>query len=461
MRFLIKTLIWGVVVLALLCVAAPYGVGWLVAARFDRVVAHLSVPGYLQVVSRDFDRGWFVSRATVVLRPSGPLCRTRPCPVITLDSRIDHGPLAWGAADASLVPVLAVVTTHADLTSLWPRYVFSPAPDPLTITSRIRLNSRGQAWLRLDGASFDVSRQHPVAHVKTAAVTGALQSGLLARRIDGLRLDWPSFSLVRQSGGHLAWRNVHFRAQSAAGGALANRHFSADSITLDNGSGHATRLTHVDLTMRRPQPKTTAVALNIEKLVLPDNSQGTFILEARQRGMNPLAWATLPGRWSALGGRPGGALNAPKLYRDIVPELLPGGSRIQIDRFELAMRDGAIRARGHIQAPPHYRRTDTAVGLLSQLQGRLRLSLPRPILRRLTAYMLGVADTGDPQAAIDARIDAGVRELVARDLIAPVDDGKRYRIQIVLEDGRMRINGRDRPGWKVLVDQLQAAAQGL
>lgn len=457
MRLLIKTLFWGIAVLALLGVVAPYGVGWLLAGRFDQVVVHLSRPGYLQVVRRDFDRGWFVSHATVVLRPIGPLCHRRPCPVITLHSRIDHGPLAWGAEPASLVPVWAVVKTRADLMSLWPRYVFSPAPEPLMVTSRFRLDSRGQAHLLLEGASFDVARQNPVAHVETATVSGDLQSGLLARRIDGLDLSWPSFSLVRQSGGHLGWRNVHFQARPAGDGALANRRLSADSVTLDDGSGQATRLTGLTLKTRRPVADTTAVSLHIDRLVLPDNTQGAFILEARQHGMRPLAWATLPGRWSRLGGWSGGALNAPEFYHDIVPSLLPSGSRVRVNRFELATHDGVIRARAHIRTPDDFKPPAGAVELLSQLDAELQLSLPRPIVRRLVKRTLGPADSARPDAAIDTRIQA----LVARNLMAPADDGKRYRVRVVLHHGQMKINGRNRAEWRSLVDQLQAAAQGL
>ncbi|AWN15212.1 DUF945 family protein [Salinisphaera sp. LB1] len=457
MRRLIKTLLWGLAALALLGVAAPYGVGWVLAARFDAVVAHLAVPGYLQVVRRTFDRGWFVSHATVVLRPIGPLCHAQPCPALALASRIDHGPLAWGATPVSLSPVLAVVETRADLTSLWPHYAFSPAPGPLTVTSHIRLDGRGRAHLSFTGMTFSVARRKPVAQVETATVSGALRFGWLARRIHGLSLDWPSFSLVRQSAGHIAWRHLHFQARAAPGGELANSRLTADSITLDNGHGHATRLSHLKLTTRCPAPGTTAVSLHIGKLVLPDSTQGAVILHARQHGLHPLAWAALPDRWRRLGGWSGGALDAPELYHDILPGLLPPGSQVQVGRFELATRDGAIRAGAHIQVPPDFKPSRDAAAALSQLQARLRLSLPRPILRRLLGRTLGATAGAPPEAAIDARVQA----LVARNLIAPSDDGQRYRMRLVLGDGRMRINGRNRPQWRALVGQFVAAAQGL
>lgn len=457
MRVLIKTLLWGLAVLAVLGVAAPYGVGWLLAARFDRVAAHLSIPGYLQIVDKHFDRGWFVSHARIVVRPRGPLCHNRPCPTVRLKSRVDHGPLAWAANPTSLAPVLAVVTTRVDPSELWPRYVFTPTPGPVTVTTRIGLDSRGRVRLALRGATFDVARRHRVAHVETAAVSGRLQSGFMARRIDGLRLDWPSFSLVRQSGGHLAWRNVHFQGRSTAAGVLADRELKADSMTLDNGHGRATRLTDLDLTTHRPRPDTTAVSLHIDKLVLPDNTRGTFILEARQQGMKALAWARLPGRWRQLGGWSGGALNKPALYQDVAADLLPPGTRIQVNRLELATRDGAIRARGRLAVPEAFKRPDDAVALLSQLRGRFRLTLPRSILRRLIGHSLGSTGSGSADAAIDERL----HDLVARDLITPIQDGKRYRVRLALDHGQVRINGRRRPEWRSLVAQFQAAVPGL
>ena len=150
-------------------------------------------------------------------------------------------------------------------------------------------------------------------------------------------------------------------------------------------------------------------------------------------------------------------MNALELYHDVLPRLLPPGSRVRVDRFELATRDGAIRAQAHMQIPQDFKPTNSAVAWLSQLQARLQLSLPRPIMRRLVRRTLGPADSARPEAAIDAR----VHELVARDLIAPADGGGRYVVQVVLDDGHMAINGRNRPEWRVLVDQFQAAAQGL
>ena len=283
MRLLIKTLVWGVAVLALLCVAAPYGVGWLLAGRFDQTVAHLSVPGYLQIVRRNFDRGWFVSRAIVVLRPIGPLCHTKPCPVVTLDSRIDHGPLAWGAEPVSLVPVLAVVKTQADLTSLWPRYVFSPSPGPLTVTSRIRLDSRGQAQLSLKGITFDVARQNPVAHVETATVSGSLQSGLLARQIHGLTSGLAVVFAGASVGRSSRLAQVEFPARPAPTGRLPTGDSRLTRSRWTTASGHATRLTDLKIVTRQPAPDTTAVSIKIEQLVLPDNTQGTFILMRASR----------------------------------------------------------------------------------------------------------------------------------------------------------------------------------
>lgn len=454
MRVLIKTLAWGMAVLVLIGVAAPAAIGWALALRFDRAVDELAVPGYLEVVSRDFDRGWFQSQAQVVLKPIGPLCHTRPCPVLTLENRIDQGPLAWGADQDRLRPVLAVVHTQADPTELWPRYVFSPTPGPVTLVSRVGLDTRGRARLTLDGITFDVARQNPIAHLETATVRGELQSSVLGRSLHGLRLDWPSFSMVKQSGGHIGWRGLHVEADAGPAGMLTRRRLSADSFTLDNGQGQATRLSDLRLTTREQSGGRTAVSMHIDRLVLPDNTQGTLIVEANEQGLQPGAWATVAGRWQQLGGWSGGALNEPALYQQVLPSLFADGADVHVQRLELATGDGAIRIRGDMSVPQSIRPVEAATDWLAQLDLDFRLSLPAAFLRRLVAQ---TAASASPAREVEARLAA----LKQRQLIAPSDKGKNYSVHLKLHDGQMTINGRRRPQWRSLIAQFQAASPGL
>lgn len=447
---MITTVLWGMVVLALIGGVAPAGVGWLLSARFDRAVSNLAIPGYLQIAHSDFERGWFVSHAQIVLQPVGPLCQDKPCPVVRLDSRIDQGPLPWGADLDSLVPVLAVIRTRADLTSLWPYYGFSPKPALLRATTRIDLDMAAHMRIALAGTNFDVSNERPVVHAESAPISGDLTFKSLRRGIDHLQLGWPSFSLVWQQGGHLGWSGMHFSAQP---GAHAKRRLTADTVTLDNGRGLATRLSGVRLAVQHSGAGTTALDLDIDRLVLPGGAHSAFVLHSKAEGLAPRAWAALPARWEQLGGLSGGALNRAALYRDVLPALLPAGARLRIRRFELTTPEGAIRADAKIAAPKHYHSPTSAKALLSQLEVRAHMSFPASLLRRVVARSVG---TGS-KSAIDARIQA----LIKRGLIQPMSQGQRYRTQVFLDSGQMIINGRKRPEWRRMVTQFQAAAQGL
>lgn len=295
MRVIGKTLLWVAIVLALIVVGLPGAIGFYMAREFDYAVANLTVPGTLEVADSHFDRGWFSSHAVISLRPVGALCHISPCPVITLDSTIHHGPLVFGSAErGSLRPVLAVADTHADPSSLWPRYVFSPVPGPVTLHTRVGLDTRGHVSLNLAGVSFDVARQEPVAHVDSATLDGQLTTAVAGRAISGVSLEWPSFALSPQHGGRVAWRGLALRAHGGSqDGQPAHGHLHLESLTLDNGQGQSTRLSGIDTQVKLRGADAGVLSLAADRVVMPDNTQGELHLRLSGHGVNPAAWAEI------------------------------------------------------------------------------------------------------------------------------------------------------------------------
>lgn len=462
MRVIGKTLIWGIIVLALIGAGLPGVIGFYMAREFNYAVANLRVPGTLEVAGSHFERGWFSSQATIALRPVGALCHVSPCPVITLDSTIHHGPLAFGAdGSRGLSPVLAVADTHADPTSLWPRYVFSPAPGPITLHTRVGLDTRGHVTLHVDGMSFDVARQQPLAHVDSAALDGRLTTAVAGHAITGVSLDWPSFDLSPQDGGRLAWRGLTLDAsRDSKSGPHSRGHVHLDSLTLDNGQGRATRLSGVDIDVDRQGPDAGDLSLVADRVVMPDNTQGELHLGLRLEGVTPAAWAGLPSQWRALGGLVGGAADDPRFYHDVVPGVVTPGFRFVIKQAALYTEDGPLRMSGHIGVSDTLTPADTAAATLRQLDINLRLQVPAQLARRLTRRQLAAA-RGDGLAVADAAVDQQLSNLVQRDLIEPVADGKAYRMALRVDNGHLLFNGQSRPGWQAMVDQIQATLQGL
>lgn len=462
MRVIGKTLLWGLAVLALIGVGLPGAIGFYMARQFDYAVANLIVPGTLEVADSHFERGWFSSQAVITLRPVGALCHASPCPLITLNSTIHHGPLALGADETqTLQPVLAVADTHADLTSLWPRYVFAPVPAPVVLHTRVGLNTQGHVQLHLDGVSFDVARQAPVAHVDSAALDGELNTTLAGRAISNVSIAWPSFDLSPQAGGRLAWRGLNVKShRSRLAGPMAHTQLHLDSLTLDDGQGRATRISDFDIRLQRAAADTGALNIRARHIVLPDDTQGELHLKMTGEGIVPGAWASLPSQWRALGGRRGGAADDPRLYRDVLPGLLRPGFRFQLKQAALYTEQGPIQLSGHLAVPKALQPALTASRLLQQLDVALTLQMPKALARRFVGRQLAAERDSDvlvsPQA-VDRRL-ANWRQ---QGLLRWDPDEQAYRAVLRISDGQLRLNDQPQPGWQSVVDQVQATLQGL
>ncbi|MDA3919653.1 MAG: DUF945 family protein [Salinisphaera sp.] len=467
MRLIGKTLLWGTLVLALLGVGLPGLIGFYMAREFDHAVASLRVPGLVEVAGSQFDRGWFSSHARISLRPIGPLCHASPCPTVILNSRIYQGPLAFGAPGrGSLRPVLAVADTRVNPAALWPRYVFSPVPGPLILRSRVALDTRGHVALHLDGVSFQVSRRQPIAQFQTSAVDGALTTAIAGRAIAGGQLRWPSFALSPQHGGRLAWRNLELTVGKIdpAADRLDHLVLTADSITLDNGQGRATRLSQFEGDLQRSAPGQAALSLAVREVVLPDNTHGELHLKITVADADEAAWMALPGQWRTLGGLTGGAADDPRLYTDVLPGVLSPGFRLAIAKSALYTKNGPLRLSGHLSVPKALQPSTMAADTIRQLDIALRIRVPAVLAQRFTKHQIA-ARQGDGMAVSAQRVDQELQSLTARGLItrqSAVDGhAASYGVTLRIHNGKLTLNGHGEPGWQSVVDQTQAAIQGL
>ena len=124
--------------------------------------------------------------------------------------------------------------------------------------------------------------------------------------------------------------------------------------------------------------------------------------------------------------------------------------------MSLVAGDERLSARLTLAAPPDLGGPTNAVDVLSALDLQARAGLSRHWLRRLAARARPPAPVEDTERAIDGTTE----RLVSRALI--VRDGPAYYTSRArFQDGGLIINGRPRPEWRSIVQQLQAAAPGL
>lgn len=148
-----KKITIAVLVLLLLLIAAPWGIGQLAEARvnagLDRIVEQAP---YLKIVERRWTRGWFRSEQQVtfalepVVHSAGPMR-------FTLRNEILHGPLLWPASLG-----IARVNTRLELDAQTRQKLVDifGSDDPLRVSTRVSFFGGGSTRLSGDGRTIEV-----------------------------------------------------------------------------------------------------------------------------------------------------------------------------------------------------------------------------------------------------------------------------------------------------------------
>jgi len=465
-----KTLFFGLLTLLALAVAAPALTGLYLARGFDDLVARFERPGISQVVSSHFQRGWFKSHAMVRLRLDGALCAQSPCPTVTLDSVVHHGPISFTApreARGAFKPTLGVAVTGIDPASLWPRLVFEPTLEPLRLVTRVGLDGRAVSHLDADGASVDVARKERLAHVESSALDARLTVPLRDAGIDG-EFDWPRFRIVGEAGGQLGWRGlvISSREASDSTGVVAGRQLRAESVRMASQTGNSALLQGL---IWRLQPVSAGgdrdgVRLDgrISRLVLDNNEYGPLILQGRLDDIDVGAWAGAGRELAAANGliADGDDSASPTPYQNILAQLLATRPRIDLERLLLTTPDGDIRGHLRISAPDEPLPDRLLADTIARFELDFALDLPATMTRDIAVQVM-LNNGWKPYELEEADITQALTRLLDRGLIERASDGDAYRLRLRIHEGRLMLNGRNQPGWQSVVDRYEAAREQL
>lgn len=463
-----KTLLPGVFVLIALLLGAPALVGLYLARDFDRYVAQLNQPGVMQVVGTRFERGWFQSEARVSVQLADRFCDAPPCTTLILDSTIHHGPIPLTAPvnqNTGLAPALAVVVSRLDLSPLWPRLVFDPPLEPLTIVTRVGFGGAVHSRAHLPASRFNVARAASVAQVTTAPLTitaeTALQGGPLVAR-----LDWPLLKIVGAQGGQLELRELEAGMQTAgdARGRVVSQQLRLESFTVGDGQGLSARLQGIVWQAEAVPGTDDAMATQFEsrisRLVINAAEYGPMIVQGRIEGIDLALWQALKKQFiTGDDGDGPDRTTLRALYDLYLPPVLAAGPVFDIERFLLSTPAGDISGRVRVAVPDNIRPPDSVVALLAQLEIDFEGRLPTPLLRAAIRKIVTQQNAlGRPVTEKD--IDRIVLLLTRRGLIDPLPNAQAYRVRLEVDNGRMAINGQPRLGWKLLLEQLQRGGGG-
>ena len=223
-------------------------------------------------------------------------------------------------------------------------------------------------------------------------------------------------------------------------------------MVIDDGRGRATRVRDLAASLTETETARYQLTLDAGAVVLPDNQPARLAARARGNRQGLTAIVDIAAGWRARGGRAGGALNRTGFYAEtIVPAL--ADARLDVEASLVGAHDERLDARLVLRGPPDLGGPINAVEVLAALNAQARVGLTTGWLRRLAARL------GQPPASerdLDHRLETLTeRALIRRDRPGHVTSRAR------LIDGRLFINGRPRPEWRSVVEQLQAAAPGL
>lgn len=442
---LLRTALLGGLAVAVLFGGASWLVGQQLAPRLRVALEQAADRAGLRVDDWRLVRGIRGSELQARLVAAG--C-DRHCSGAMLAGHVNHGPL-WATGDH----------LTAGLAGFDGRLSFDPSPGgpvlaelpPARLAASINLLGRGEGSAVMPAFASDIRRAgEPNA---TGRLIGARSRATLAFDVASMRrarwtLDVPRLARQDAVAGRLSVRDLSARG---ATGDTAGR-LNAAQVVIDNGQGQATRVRDLAASFTELAPARYQLTLDAGAVLLPDNQTARLAARASGNRQGLTAIFKSAAGWRARGGLAGGALNRSGFYAETIAPGL-ADARLDVEASLVGEDDEQVDARLVLRGPPDLGGPINAVDVLSALNAQARVGLTTGWLRRLAARL-------GPPTATERELDQRLETLAERALIQR-DASGHVTSRARLADGRLFINGRPRPEWRSVVEQLQAAAPGL
>lgn len=411
--------------------------------------------GPLTFANIRYERGLFVSKAATRIVLADAKKAEGEEFAIVLEHIFRHGPLPLETGE-ELRPALAQVETFLASAADQPeisRKILAEAPALEQI--------RAKAWIGLLGAVDGVMQMPAVA------VSGTESGISFEMEASSVR-----FLYDRQKGTLVG--NLNFpgmRVQDEKG----KRGLSGLSCTLDMQEelpwvyvGNSTlELAHFELTVTGGLPVSldglhvTAESgvkhgrlfnfqnASLDSLMVGEKTYGPLFLDMATRNLDAQAMSDFYERVRAMTEQKEITAEAAQQFgafaQDFLTKILAAGPEFQIPRLSLQTDEGNveghldIRLEGsaaHIVMTPHW--------LLQRLEARGEISAQNSLVRHIVARSLGGGMSEEENATlIDQAYDAQLGPLLRENFI--VNDGERIKSRVVLNQGRLTVNGKAIP----------------
>lgn len=434
------------VLLLAAALAAPWWIGRDTEARYRALVAAAADgPAPFSLNLEEFQRGWFRSRATVAVRPAGPQADAVTDALgaaegrsLVLTDRIAHGLLPVpGAGDAlPWRPALASVEGRLHEAG-------DPDSSPLArVAYRVGLDGGLKLTLTAPGARAPATGPEPAW--RDLRIDAAMPAGPGTTVLDlaAARLEVP------QPLGRVILNGLdgHLEVSPRDSGLPVGRMELKGREAVLAGADDASRLARATgLVLRaefdgRGEQAHGSIRGRVEYLGSPREEYGPGEFRLTLNELDSDSFGRLLDSLGQLRGRGfrgrSGLMALAGVLLAEAPSLLAHGPVLELERLELATRDGPLTARGRLDLDSTEPVVLNNPYLLQRaVRGRFEVTVPPVAARHAALIHLrgnGLLEGTTPEAWLDGQ--------VARGRLTRDDAG--YHARIRLAKGRLAVNGR-------------------
>lgn len=426
-----RLLLLFIAIAAVLLLGLPGYVGWQTEQRYRELIGTPGAPVGLVA----FDRGWFHSRATLVVNPAQwnwEALQGLPSEeaALQLTDHIAHGPIPWAAGTDTIAqgPALVVVATRAGGFPLRSEYRLGLDGD---LTGTVAWGGGRVPWPGDKAASLDSGSAD-------WRVGGDGQSLKLALVAEGLALDAARYRLESP---HLQFELRAARAEPGPWLADANSRLGELRLSDGRGPGFRVRGVAFDLGSGLQDDRFNGrLTVGVDHAAGPNHEYGPGRLELTLERLDADSLARLQATAMRFAGATRYDMAMLGAVYAELPRLLAHQPRLALRELFLQAPEGRLSARGQLALDTDDPTVLNNPYLLRQaVGGELHLSAPPALAERLArlylAHRAGTPPPGEARQWLARQIERGTLER---------DEGV-IRIHVRYASGRLTLNGRPWP----------------
>ena len=428
------TIALGLLTIVVLLGLSPAWLGGKIEAAYQTSLQQWVPANLMTIKAQSYRRGWFESQATAELALADALCNLPPCPVLTLDTKLFHGPIPLGASEAlggQLRVLAGAMISTIDLGPLFRAGRIEPGLPPLQGFTRVFLSGASSTRLEMPASGQTLSADSESFSLASDGMLGVVDHGTDGRLAGNFEM--PLLEATGQQGrtALLSGIKVEFdgRQQSAFLGEWSynvervrfsdparNADYALDEFGLQSITTLADGM--LDGTLR----------VQVDRLALPDQTIGASHATIRIERLDAAAMEAIGLDLRAVDD----AQTPPAmmafallgLYQRHGPDIIARGPALAVENGHLLSDAGVADFDIRLRVSPTAALPTTLPDFVNILQGKAQLVADAPVIERWLA--------SKPELTLDA--------LVADNLLQRTPE-QQIATEFELRDGQLWING--------------------